>query len=239
MYIRGRKRLDGIFISSQLLSAVRSSGVLPYHSIFLSDYRPCYVDFDAAALFGDKVHMLVPQKQRQLQLHDPRIVESYNTILSEQLSYHKIPSKLEMLQRQVTTGQWTVKDQEEYNKIDQLITEAMLHAERSSMKRYSGPYAWSPQLIKTVQGERYWKLRLKQSKGLQVSAQVLHQIREAAGIQSDLDHYTLPTIISQLRDTTVKRREAQKQHKKLRETYLEKLAVAIVLHKSPQLEDPV
>jgi hypothetical protein len=79
---------------------------------------------------------------------------------------------------------------------------------------------------------------LKQSKGLQVSAQVLHQIREAAGIQSDLDYYTLPTIISQLRDTTVKRREAQKQHKKLRETYLEKLAVAIVLHKSPQLEDP-
>jgi hypothetical protein len=33
-YIRGKKRLDGIFISSQVLSAVKSSGILPYHSIF-------------------------------------------------------------------------------------------------------------------------------------------------------------------------------------------------------------
>jgi hypothetical protein len=204
----------------------------------LSDHRPCYVESYATLLLGTKVHTLVSQKHRQLQLHDPRIVESYNTILSEQLSYHKIPDKLEILKKQVTEGHWSTADQEEYNKIDQLIMEAMLHAERSSTKKYSGPFVWSHQLIKMVQGERYWKLRLKQSKGLLVSAQVLHRIQKAADIQSTPDHCMLPTIISQLRDAAKKRREAQKQHKQLRETYLERLASAIVLKKSPQLEDP-
>lgn len=51
-YIRGRKRLDYMLVSTSLQDSVIHSGILPYHSIFLGDHHPCFIDFDAAKLFA-------------------------------------------------------------------------------------------------------------------------------------------------------------------------------------------
>jgi len=51
-YIRGKERIDFIFVSAALLPNVRHTGILPYNSIFISDHCPCYIDFDSKSLFA-------------------------------------------------------------------------------------------------------------------------------------------------------------------------------------------
>ncbi|MFN9979690.1 MAG: hypothetical protein ACK53Y_07245, partial [bacterium] len=51
-YIRGKERIDFIFVSAALLPNVRHTGILPYNSILISDHCPCYIDFDSKSLFA-------------------------------------------------------------------------------------------------------------------------------------------------------------------------------------------
>jgi exonuclease III len=44
-YIRGKSRLDYIFISLSLFPAVTQAGILPSNTIFFGEHRPCYLDF--------------------------------------------------------------------------------------------------------------------------------------------------------------------------------------------------
>jgi len=146
-YNRGRSWLDYLLVSSLLLPAIHRSGILPYQSVFHSDHRPYFLDIDSTSLFGDATSDMSPPCRRQLQLHDPQIVEQYCHILHQQLQYHKIPEKIVALRQTLSAGQWTKHNRTSYEKIDKLITEAMLHAERKSRKKYTGTFAWSPELI--------------------------------------------------------------------------------------------
>jgi hypothetical protein len=181
---------------------------------------------------------MAPPCRRQLQLHDPDIVQKYTSTLQAQLEYHKIPKKLEALQRVISSGQWSHDHQQEYEKIDKLITEAMLHAEKISSKKYTGTFSWSPELIKAVQTERFWKLLLKLSKGLPIADSTISRTRLAAGLPTVLGPVPTARIITELRAAKHTRKQLQSLHTQLRENYLDRLAKSLVLKTSPQLQDP-
>lgn len=238
-YNRGKSRLDYILVSANLAQSVCRSGILPYNAVFHSDHRACYVDFNAKIIFVLDTHPIKPPCYRQLQLHDPRIVGKYNDILSYQLNYHKIITKLDRLYSKAMGSSWTSSNTVEYNKIDKIITDSMLYAEQSSCKRYSSKFEWSPSLIRAVQTERFWKLQLKVSKGLPVAFSMLTRVQHAAGITSDpYSSVNLSIAIQELRRFKAYRRELQRNHRSLCKTYLEKLAMATVLHRAPHLDDP-
>jgi hypothetical protein len=84
-YNRGNSRLDYILVSASILPAVQRSGILPYNSIFYSNHWSCYLDIDSTLLFEDPTFDMQPRCRRQLQLHDPLIVQTYNETLQKQL----------------------------------------------------------------------------------------------------------------------------------------------------------
>jgi hypothetical protein len=104
------------------------------------------------------------------------------------------------------------------------------------MQKYN-PANWSPELKQSVHVERYWHLCLTQCKGLPVSSLILHHTQKAVGLPPTLQ-LTQAQVITSSREAVSQRRLAQASHQQLRETYLEQLARTIVLHKSPQLDDP-
>jgi hypothetical protein len=110
------------------------SGILPYQSLFYSDHRSCYLDIDAKLLFQEDMHALQPPCQRGLQLTDPRIVSKYNDNFRDQVSYHKIAEKYRNLLELAELNTWSVDLEEDYEKIDQINTESMIHAERQGAK---------------------------------------------------------------------------------------------------------
>jgi len=122
-YNRGRSRLDYILVSASILPMVQCSGILPYQALFHSDHRSCFVDINPTLLFGNQTAELVPPCHRQLQLFDPRKVSHYNELLQKQLSYHKIQDKVTSFQTKLGRGEWSIRDQEEYEKVDSIITE--------------------------------------------------------------------------------------------------------------------
>jgi len=235
-YNRGQSRLDYILVSSSILPSVQRSGILPYQSIFYSDHRACFLDIDSIQLFGDSTTSMAPPCRRQLQLQDPGIVEKYNEVLQKQLAYHKVQDKIKVLQQALPN--WTKQHQDSYEKLDRIITEAMRHAEKQSCKKYTSKFAWSPTLVQAVQQERYWKLILKQRKGTSIAPATLLRAGKAAGILKDPTTHTLDNVIIALREIKKQRKELQRKHLELRESYLERLSKSVVLKASPSLEDP-
>jgi len=59
----------------------------------------------------------------------------------KQFIYHKIPAKVSQLKQIAEQRKWTSMTTQQYNRIDKLITEAMLHAEKRSCKKYMSMYA--------------------------------------------------------------------------------------------------
>jgi hypothetical protein len=92
--------------------------------------------------------------------------------------------------------------------------------QRGNPVRSTQENSWSPELIKSVQKERYWKLWLKITKGVPVLSQTLHRTQQAAGITNPPARPTIESIVNALSDAKRNRKEFQKQHLALRETYL-------------------
>lgn len=236
-YNRGKKRIDLILASASLLPTITRSGILPYNSIFQGDHRPCYIDLDSSLAFGGKTSPACPPCQRGLQLHDPRRVSEYITTLNTQLETHNILQKVTELHTKTTIG-WDSTDYAKYETIDQLITEAMLYAERQTSSRFTKTFEWSPTLMKAVYAERYWRLAYKQSVGRFVSENLLLRTRRLAGIPISISNLQLPHILQCLKAARETRKLLQKDHRTLRRNYLEKLSEALVLKRSPSMADP-
>jgi hypothetical protein len=94
---KGKKCIDYILVSSNLLQAVTSSGCLLHNTLMDSDHRSYFIDLDAVLLFSDPGYEIQPPGGWQLWLQDPRVVNKYLTTLHEQLKHHNILDRLETL----------------------------------------------------------------------------------------------------------------------------------------------
>ena len=103
-HIQGSKRTDFIFVTPRLQPAVLASGSLAFHSLFHSDHRAYYVDFDALLMFADPAYDIAPPSYRHLQLSDPRLINQYRDILHEQLNYHRFMKKFRHCRKHLTQG---------------------------------------------------------------------------------------------------------------------------------------
>ena len=236
-YIRGKHRIDGIFISYSLAHTVLRSGLAPFHTFFQGDHRAAYVDFNARLLFQSNTYELARLKGRGLQLKDPRIVDAYVQALFDQLDYHKVWEKLDRLVT-IRVEDWKETDRITYEKLDTIITESMIYAERNCSKRYSTRFQWSPLLLKAVYVYRYARLRLKELKGLPVTEKAIQYHIKQASITTE-EHQNLVAldkIILFLRAAKAKLKELQHQHKELRKDYIEGLAEACVFKRFPTAE---
>jgi hypothetical protein len=93
----------------------------------------------------------------------------------------------------------------------------MLSAERHAGRHYTTAFEWSPILKQAVQEYRFWKLKLKQIKGLKVSMFIMTQCHTATGL-SELalnEKITETETVTALREAYAKMRPHQKNHVQL------------------------
>ena len=237
-YIRGQTRIDGIFVSRQIAHCVIRSGLTPFHTFFGGDHRGVFVDFSASMLFQSNTYELARPQGRGLQLTDPRKVASYISALHKQLSYHKVIRKHELLS-QIPVGEWTNVDTVKYERLDKMVVQSALYAEKSISRRYSTKYQWSPALLKEVYVFRYARLRLKEMKGLPVTvSSIRYHMKQAKITEAQHQHLdAMEKIVTFLRQARKNLKEYQKQHVELRRNYVEELAEAIILKRFPTAEE--
>jgi hypothetical protein len=239
-YKRGKERIDYILVSYNILKSVTSTGILTYDSIFLSDHRALFIDFVGQLPFGEGPPAIAPPQHRGIQIHGPRMVDTYTTTLKQQIEYHKIEEKLECLYQAALNEHWDSNKTAEYESIDRLITEAMLHSERSITRKVSTTYHWSPTLSRAINNLRYWSLTLKKAKGQFIRPTQLLTLQRLAGIAvQDLPSpIRLPYIIAATRQARKDLKDIQNDHARHRENHLQSLAKARVASKDYGLLEP-
>ena len=115
-------------------------------------------------------------------MKDPWVVDKYNEALEKQMTYHNLFDKTENNCESAIDDTWTAHHAREYEKIDTLLIESAVYAERSISKRYSTNKAWSPKLDTVVNTLRYWRLRLKIDRKIRVSPGNLLRHLKAASL---------------------------------------------------------
>jgi len=236
LHISGRNQINYILVSKSILPAIQRSGILPHHSLTRGDHRPYYLDFDGVVLFSDTAYQIDPLNLHQLQLKDPRKVNKYISILHDLLGQHNVFPRLERLQSQLDTNQWSAACTSEYESLDDTINESLLTAEKNISRRITTTYQWSPTLKKAVYCLRYWLQRLRQVRGQPFSLNQLLLFQREADISLSDQELSTESEIKKAQHTAYSSLKAlQKQHQELREYYLEDLAEAIVLERAPQL----
>ena len=132
---------------------IHRSGQLLHGQGFDSDHRAMFADIDAKTMLS-----LTPQEPETL---DPRRLVSGNVTnrdayikeLYKQLEAHNVHCRVGTLATQAQTGFLTPAQRTEYNKLDDTITKAMLHAEKTLPNKRRTD--WTVTLSKIVHRIRY------------------------------------------------------------------------------------
>jgi hypothetical protein len=163
---------------------------------------------------------------RTLQTQDPQVVKKYMEVLTFQINYHKLETKIRALHDAASGGQFSDRQRDDYERTDRLLTECMLYAESQSGRLYSKQYQWSPALKGAVQAHQFWQMCLKRRKGIKISETKLATLAKVTKINYDIHKLTLLQIIKGWRESKNMLKLLQKEHVQLHLTHLESLAEA-------------
>ena len=140
-HIRGKDPIDGVWSSGGVVPTIVT---VFSHSFGVGDHRAMIVDFEKKDLQGSTAAICRPS-MRRLICDYPAIVEKYNEEAYHLLQYNNVPKQLDRLERQ-----WCQLDAPsratKLNRIDQQVTELLLHAEKECRKLRMGEVDFSPEV---------------------------------------------------------------------------------------------
>jgi hypothetical protein len=99
-------------------------GILDFNALLSSYHRDLFIGIDILRLLDFPVQGTQKALKRELQLHDPRLVEVYQSSLFKQLANHNVASRIDSLIVIEITA-WLPSHEETFNKIDRDVERAM------------------------------------------------------------------------------------------------------------------
>ena len=124
----------------------------------------CSLDLDSYTLFREGASSIAPAVYRGVQTSNPRVVEVHKENLRRHIEYHKIDRKTGELYEKAKVSPEDPTIEEEFEKLDKLLTEGMLHAEKEVSRKISMTFHWSSALSFAVKSLHYWQLCLQCAK---------------------------------------------------------------------------
>jgi hypothetical protein len=104
--------------------------MLSQDAVFVSDHRTFFMDLDVESYFDHETDAMPAKQLRQLQLDDPRIADEYRKQIHKILSTHNVYRRVTQNTERSNSKEWSVLDEDDYEKIDRDITRSMLSAAR-------------------------------------------------------------------------------------------------------------
>ena len=100
---RENKRIDQIYVSDRLSidNLVHASIIVGYDSIFPSEHRPLFLDFDAKRFFDAQSFISQPRRAHILSYTDPRLTRAYLDHALNAITSQKLDEKLAHLAHRV------------------------------------------------------------------------------------------------------------------------------------------
>jgi len=153
-YNRGKKVIDGIWMSCILQQYVENVGLAPFYEIFNSDHRAVFLDIDLRSILDEPSMEFKQIKFRRLQSSIPKRTNIYSKLVQEQWDCHNMKDRIETMKNTVqymTTNELKIS----LNKVDKQIGEILTHAEKKCTKiSRHAIHQWSPKLGNAIKLER-------------------------------------------------------------------------------------
>jgi hypothetical protein len=89
--------------------------------VFASDHRYFFMDLNAQSYFGHETDAVPAKQLRQLHLDDSMIAAEYKQQLHRLITCHDGYIRVITIPEWSILGKWSIKDEGEYEKIDQYI----------------------------------------------------------------------------------------------------------------------
>ena len=155
-----------------------------------------FTDIDAKSLLYLSPQEPAPVEPRRLVSGNVTNRETYIKELNKQLEAHNVHSRVGTLVTQAQSGYLTTAQKTEYNNLDDTITKAMMHAEKTLPNKRRTD--WTVTLSKIVHGIRYYKLLLRYTRGERVSLHIIKKVAVKAGItHAPLEPEGIRTLLKQ------------------------------------------
>ena len=215
-YSRGSKRLDYIFMTSDIASSVVACGAEPFNHRFFSDHRGLYVDLKLLGLFDRNLSPLAGPQFCDIRSGNPHQIQKYILALKRGLDSTQVSARTATLR--VSPNPATAES------LDNDITDAMLAAGKKCA--HTSRYPVSPELHTAQTKLRiYQKLisqfRTKRDMSLQIRRKQ-EQLKEQVTLPVDLK-----TALSLLRHSQKEVRDLSRQAYQLKDKYRAATATAL------------
>jgi hypothetical protein len=186
-YNRGSRRLDYGLITQALLPSISASGMNTFGEISTSDHRALFLDFNSAELFKLQTPMASPSLRT---IHsESTSAADFVTHAYDHLQQHRAFEQHNAFQR--TVGELR-HPHLQANRIDAIITQALLSAEKKVAKPKRLP--WSERLHQASATYRLWKVALTSARTHIEASDAIQAAAQKANYSGEI-----PTGILQLR----------------------------------------
>jgi len=175
-YKHGSKQIDSIAATNGIMNYIEGCRLMNYNEIVESDHRAFMIDVDIEEYFNDEFSgwdkinrvMINPARKSHRQ--------KFQEVIEEQLEIYNIEEDLEAMKINANYHQMEV--------IDKTITRMMMKA----VKTIEGMKRNVPFSFRKKQGWAkviYWKMKIRQTKGIKVDIERMKKRQEEAKIQED------------------------------------------------------
>ena len=156
----GSETIDHIMIAKGTESTITGSGQLPFNLGF--DTCAVFADLSSAGTLNLHMDKPVTTEGRRLSSKNSKSRTKYLETVHKQLQAHNVFQRVGELSK--IAGLLSSEEKQEYNKLDDTITAALLHAKSCLPKRHNR--MWTPELNMLVHKIRYVKLLCTKRKNL-------------------------------------------------------------------------
>jgi hypothetical protein len=157
-HIRGSSQIDFPLTSAGLREYIEEVGLLD-SSVLHSDHRGMFLDLNSR-LFGKSPEKVIPHQFRTLKLDDPRLSDAYRRILHKKFEEYNVFGRVQEIAGRGKTSEWTLTDEQDYEKLDLDISQVMKHASRMCSLRKKHNTPWAKSLSTATHAIRYWSTRV-------------------------------------------------------------------------------
>lgn len=146
-HINRSQRIDFILARPHTCRFIKAVGYAPFYSLFHSDHRAIYCDFDSS-ITKQQLNPLIAPPVRLIGTNSSSSeAKKYIQYVYEQFTFHRIFEKSErLLVQSESTRDQIEAFSSELNTVDELITHIMLKAERKNCTR-KHRVMWSPAIL--------------------------------------------------------------------------------------------
>ena len=181
-FVRDTRQIDAVQITKDI--EIDAACFTPFY-FGIGDHRGIIIDIPKTSLTGGENKNICRPTERKLQCNEEKVWRKYNERLESYFIRHRIQRKIETAN---IHNNDKIKLRKTMNKINQVITEGMINAEKKCRKIRAGMVPFSPIVAEAGTKVKLWSLIVRHHNGSNINTRYIRRIATKCKIKKALSN---------------------------------------------------